>query len=427
MPSTLPTLDFFSMTSVVALNMMAMSAALPLAMGRRVSGAARHAQHFFLIQAGAWIFILIASRLPQGLLSRELLSLGAAACAASAQWQMARALREWLGPRPPWLERGLIALCFLGPLGFTLLLPHLSLRTGWFSAAHGLSLLALAGLCLEPRRPVARSWRYLMCGVAVFMGLVLLVRSYLALATPFLPSFTADSGANQIFALLVTLSSTLLMVAVLVAWRDETNQQLRDMALQDMLTGLPNRRARLERAPAMLAHAQRHRQALALVMLDLDHFKHVNDEYGHATGDRTLCLFARLLQQQLRSDEIAARWGGEEFCLLLYTTDDGVDTLCTRLQSALLQASTQTLGFEVRFSAGCAHAPQVWDGLRLEMLLPAADAALYAAKRRGRDCWTQVRLSPPQQQACADAPAVSETPETPDAPARPALAAKPAR
>ena len=68
MPSTLPTLDFFSMTSVVALNMMAMSAALPLAMGRRVSGAARHAQHFFLIQAGAWIFILIASRLPQGLL-----------------------------------------------------------------------------------------------------------------------------------------------------------------------------------------------------------------------------------------------------------------------------------------------------------------------------------------------------------------------
>ncbi|MBU5894611.1 GGDEF domain-containing protein, partial [Vibrio cholerae O1] len=80
-----------------------------------------------------------------------------------------------------------------------------------------------------------------------------------------------DSGANQIFALLVTLSSTLLMVAVLVAWRDETNQQLRDMALQDMLTGLPNRRALLERAPAMLAHAQRHRQALALVMLDLDH------------------------------------------------------------------------------------------------------------------------------------------------------------
>src|SRR2546427_735570 len=67
-------------------------------------------------------------------------------------------------------------------------------------------------------------------------------------------------------------------------------------------------------------------------MLDLDHFKHVNDEHGHAVGDQTLCLFARLLQQQLRSDEIAARWGGEEFCLLLYTTDDGVDTLCTRLR-----------------------------------------------------------------------------------------------
>ncbi len=115
MPSTLPTLDFFSMTAVVAINMMAMSAALPLAMGRRVSGAARHAQHFFLMQALAWILILIASRLPHGLMGRDLLSLGAAALAATAQWQMARALREWLGPRPMLLERGLIALCVLGP------------------------------------------------------------------------------------------------------------------------------------------------------------------------------------------------------------------------------------------------------------------------------------------------------------------------
>jgi diguanylate cyclase (GGDEF)-like protein len=242
------------------------------------------------------------------------------------------------------------------------------------------------------------------------MGLMLFVRSYLALATPFLPSFTADSGANQVFALLTTLSSTLLMVAVLVAWRDETSQQLRDLALQDMLTGLANRRALLERAPAMLAHAQRHRQALALVMLDLDHFKHVNDEHGHAVGDQTLCLFARLLQQQLRADEIAARWGGEEFCLLLYTTSDGVDSLCTRLQAALLQASVQTLGFEVRFSAGCAHAPQVWSELCLDLLLPPADAALYAAKRRGRDCWTMVRLSPPGQRPAGPSPDVPTEP-----------------
>src|SRR5256885_16296172 len=132
---------------------------------------------------------------------------------SSDLWQMARALREWLGPRPMLLERGLIALCVLGPLGFALLLPQPALRTGWFSAVHGLCLMALAGLCLDPQRPVARSWRYLMCGVAAFMGLMLFVRSYLALATPFLPSFTADSGANQIFALLPTLASTLLMVA----------------------------------------------------------------------------------------------------------------------------------------------------------------------------------------------------------------------
>lgn len=395
MSSVLPQLDFFSVTVVVALNMMAMSAALPLAMGRSISRAARHAQYFFLIQALAWLFILAASRQPAGSLLRAALPLGAVICAAWAQWQMSLALRGWLGPRRPALVRGLALCCVLAPLGFMLLLSQVNVRTGWFSALHGMCLLILAGMCLAPGKPAARSWRYLMCGVAAAMALMLFVRSYLALATPWLPNFTADSGPNQLFALMTTLSGTLLVVAVLVAWRDETHQQLRDLALQDLLTGLPNRRALLERAPAMLAHAQRNQQALALVMLDLDHFKHVNDEHGHAVGDQTLCLFAGLLQQQLRSDEIAARWGGEEFCLLLYTSADGVDSLCARLQSTLRQSSAQALGFEVRFSAGCAHAPLVWSGLCLDLLLPPADAALYAAKRRGRDCWSLVRMSPP--------------------------------
>ncbi len=395
MPPVLPQLDFFSVTMAVALNMMAMSAALPLAMGRSISPAARHAQHFFMAQALAWLFILTASRQPEGSLLRAILPLGAVSCAAWAQWQMGLALRGWLGPRHPALVRGLALCCALAPLGFVLLQPQATVRTGWFSALHGLSLLLLAGMCLAPRRPAARNWRYMMCAVASCMALMLLVRSYLALATPWLPSFTADSGPNQLFALMTTLSGTLLAVAVLVAWRDETHQQLRDMALQDLLTGLPNRRALLEQAPAMLARAQRSQQALALVMLDLDHFKHVNDEHGHAVGDQTLCLFAGLLRQQLRSDEIAARWGGEEFCLLLYTSAEGVDSLCERLRTALRQSSRQSLGFEVRFSAGCAHAPQVWSGLCLDLLLPPADAALYAAKRRGRDCWTLVRMSPP--------------------------------
>lgn len=395
-------LDFFSVTAVVALNVMAMSAALPLAMGRRISVAARHAQYFFMCQALAWIFVLTASRLPPDTLAHQLLTLCATASAASAPWQMGQALREWLGPRPVVLVRGLALSCLLAPLGFALLLQQTPARLGWFSAMHGMCLLMLAGQCLAPHKPVARGWRYLMCGMAFGMSLMLFTRSYLAMATPWLPSFTANSSANLFFALTSAVSGTLLMVAVLVAWRDESHQQLRDMALQDLLTGLPNRRALLERAPTMLAHAQRSQQALALVVLDLDHFKHVNDAHGHAVGDQTLCLFARLLREQLRSDEIAARWGGEEFCLLLYTSAEGVDSVCTRLQSALQQEAVQTLGFEVRFSAGCAHVPKVWRGLTLDMLLSPADEALYAAKRRGRDCWNLVRVNPPDTQEPSD-------------------------
>lgn len=379
----MPALDFFSMTSVLAINLLAVALALPWSLGQQLSPPARHAQRFFLLQGLAWTLVLASTRL-RATPWFDPLALLAITCTASAMWQMSRALRGWLGPRHRLLERGIAALCIAGPAGSLMLTGMPPYRLAWFSACHGLCVGLLACMALYPARRAARSWRYLSFGIGMVMAVVLVARSYLALYTPWLSGFAAESLPNQGFALLAPLCSTLLLVAVLAAWRDETNQLLSDMALQDTLTGLPNRRALEQQGQAMLQRARREGLPLSLVLLDLDHFKLVNDRHGHAMGDQALCLMARTLQTQMRGQEFAARWGGEEFCLLLHATPESTRALCTRLRAALRQEARQELNLELDFSAGHVFAPSAWSGLTVEHMMRCADAALYQAKHQGR-------------------------------------------
>lgn len=389
----MPPLDFFSMTAVVAVNLLAIAFVLPWSMGHQVDAPARHAQRFFLLQGLAWIVILVASRYPVRPWI-DILPFLAASISMWALWQLSRALVGWLGPRSLLLERGLLLMCMAGPLGFVVLVNHMDYRLAWFSLCHGLGVALAACMALRPRKRVARGWRYMMFGIGMVMAASLLMRSVLALETPWLPFFTADSPANHGFALVAPFCTTLLLIAILVAWRDEANQKLRDMALQDALTGLANRRSLETQGQHMLKRAMREGLPLSLVMLDLDYFKGVNDRYGHVVGDQALQLLARTLQKQTRGDELAARWGGEEFCLLVYASPDEVQALCMRLKSALLLGSRLELAFELCFSAGCAHAESVWEGLTLEQMLAQADKALYQAKHLGRSRWETVILSP---------------------------------
>jgi diguanylate cyclase (GGDEF)-like protein len=155
------------------------------------------------------------------------------------------------------------------------------------------------------------------------------------------------------------------------------------MANTDSLTGLPNRRGFMERAEALFANAQRYRQPLAVLMLDLDHFKQINDSYGHDRGDDALRLFAQMLRETRRTGDLAGRLGGEEFCVVLPSsqrhTASGFDQ---RLRARLQQRSGEELGFALSYSAGVAA---MTDGdATLAGLLARADAALYEAKHGGR-------------------------------------------
>jgi len=161
---------------------------------------------------------------------------------------------------------------------------------------------------------------------------------------------------------------------------------LREQATRDDLTGLFNRRHLNETLPAMLALARRDGQPLAVVLIDLDHFKAVNDHHGHGAGDQLLAAFGQLLKDSSRKSDVACRYGGEEFCLLMPRTDA---LAARRKVGALLRrwrAEIFTVGGAMveglSFSAGVADSQRCPGSVA--QLLKAADDELLAAKRLGR-------------------------------------------
>lgn len=169
--------------------------------------------------------------------------------------------------------------------------------------------------------------------------------------------------------------------------RLQRSRLLRSQAETDVLTELANRQQSTQALNQLLQLAHRSQQTVCLATLDLDHFKQVNDRFGHVQGDRVLRQFGQFLKQKFRSEDVVARWGGEEFVIGMYgiTREDGVERLAEILEewrSLALSASSSTPLY-VSFSAGVAQYPT--DGVNLQMLYRAADAALYRAKVAGRD------------------------------------------
>jgi diguanylate cyclase (GGDEF)-like protein len=164
--------------------------------------------------------------------------------------------------------------------------------------------------------------------------------------------------------------------------------QLRESSERDALTQLLNRRAMAERVRAAWRSQRRRGTPLAFVMLDIDHFKRVNDEQGHAAGDAVLQRLAQLLREQLRGEDLVARMGGEEFLLVLPDTDAEA---ATRLAERLREA-TQAARLGVTLSLGLTLADA--EDRDEEAALRRADAALYRAKALGRDRLEVASLSP---------------------------------
>ncbi len=160
---------------------------------------------------------------------------------------------------------------------------------------------------------------------------------------------------------------------------------LRSLTDRDGLTGLVNRRKFDEHLAIEISRAKRQKRPLTLAVIDIDHFKKVNDAYGHACGDRVLRNLARLLAKGLRRTDIAARYGGEEFCVLLTDVDaTTAQPVMDRLRESFSRVEHQsgTATFASTFSCGLADAPRFGTP---KSLFDAADRALYHAKNTGRN------------------------------------------
>lgn len=181
------------------------------------------------------------------------------------------------------------------------------------------------------------------------------------------------------------------IIGSVVAFRDITeikrqHEEIRQLAYHDALTGLPNRRMLRERLELALGLAQRHRRRLALMFLDLDHFKHINDTYGHDGGDELLKGVAERLLRVVRRSDTVSRQGGDEFVILLSeigTAEDAVVTASNILRSMgeplLVAGQPMTIGVSI----GIAVYPE--DADSVDALMLQADTAMYAAKQSGRN------------------------------------------
>ena len=162
----------------------------------------------------------------------------------------------------------------------------------------------------------------------------------------------------------------------------------RERALRDGLTGVYNRRFLEELFPKQLALARRTSRPLSVLMLDLDHFKTFNDTYGHDVGDRVLCAFVRILQEEARTSDSVVRYGGEEFLMLLPETDDqGAAAFAERIRCAVERGAFGDLGVPTGISLRCSIgvSSTATHGDSPSELILAADRALYLAKQQGRN------------------------------------------
>lgn len=279
----------------------------------------------------------------------------------------------------------LLALSILVTVWLSVVDPQRELRI--FLAAMTVALLRLctAIVLFQSRRNRNRA-------VAAVAGMVLLADAAVFLhhahiglggAMPALGKAAHDPYSLTWISML--LSAVVLTPLLMLLGLSRLLEELRRSADEDNLTGIANRRGFLARSQSL--PAQKSGAAVAVLMIDVDRFKQINDRFGHAVGDEVLCAMSATLKAVLRPDDIPARWGGEEFCVLLPgTRATQAITLARHLRTDFSRRCRQIPALAASpVTASVGIADGAWCDAGFDTLQRRADAALYEAKRTGRD------------------------------------------
>jgi len=193
-----------------------------------------------------------------------------------------------------------------------------------------------------------------------------------------------DKPKDELDHLRNNLVDTALTIGRLLSELEEKNRELQELAYYDPLTGLPNRRFFFEHASLIFEEVKRYEKPLSLLVMDIDHFKEINDTYGHDVGDMVLKTFAGLLRGIVRKSDICARFGGEEFVVLLPNTDlEGAKVLAERIRATVAKNPVEhgSVVIVLTVSIGVS---QYRKGMQnIDELVKEAEIALYRAKERG--------------------------------------------
>ena len=374
-------LDIRTLLFAMTVCMVTMAVALPAVMGR-VDRPARRAQAGVVVQGAGWALLLLSGLAHPGALPDRLLSTLAMAGIAGGLALMSVAFELWCGrdatSRWPWL------LAVVMPVGYGLGFSSYPFRVGWANGLLAVQMALLVWTVAKKPAVEVGHWRWLLVFSLLAQMVVTVGRGVLgAFFTESYPTFLTPHPVNFAFAVIANATTVLSLMAVLLAHRDEAARELQRLATVDGLTGVLNRRAWMGRAATELAVSVRYGYPVAVLMIDLDHFKQINDRHGHAAGDRALIFLARALEAAVRPGDLVGRYGGEEFCVLMnHAENAAANAFDVRLRGYLGAVAERELGFPLEFSAGIAVRGSADD--TLEAMLRRADATLYSAKAQGR-------------------------------------------
>jgi diguanylate cyclase (GGDEF)-like protein len=370
-------LDVNTLLAVMLANVFAMAIAVPVVMGWRVSPAARNVLGSAVSQALAWASFLLAKPVNDRLFSTLWIAL--LGVSFVLMWH---ALRGWLGPRPG--RRMLLVVAVLTPAGYGISFDSYAVRVGWSNMGLALQMCLVCLACIWPAPNSSRRWRGLIVACLGSLAVVTVTRGVLgAFFTDLYPTLRTPHPVNVIGAVLNHIALTLTTIGLLVGWHEEAEHELRKQADTDGLTGLLNRRAWRALAVGAIDKVRREGGTAAILMFDIDHFKGINDRWGHEAGDHALQLIAQSLRDCSRRSDLLCRYGGEEFCLLLLGVDEqSARDVDERLRSVLRSRAATDGGLALDFSSGLAILCD--EDTNIQSLLRRADMALYEAKAAGR-------------------------------------------
>lgn len=373
--------DIASILAAMTLSMVTIALAL-FAVMDGANRAARFAQVSVGTQACGWLLLLASgSAAPLSAMDVILSTLsmafisGSFACSAAA-------FELWGGRKTIYKTPAILGI--LLTVGYAAGFAHYSFRVGWANGLLALQMVFIIVTLFKRQNAAIARWRWLPIVGLTVQSVITACRAVLgALYPDDFPAFLTPHPVNVAFAFAGNCTTVLIMIGMLLAYREEAAQALERLATTDGLTGVLNRRAWLALANAKLASTAVDDRPLSVLIMDIDHFKQINDTHGHDAGDRTLQLFAALMQEVSLSGDLVCRYGGEEFCVLMTGKQNTLTNFDQRMRASLAGTVFEGHGHQVTYSAGLATGSSA--DKQISELLLRADQALYHAKATGRN------------------------------------------